>query len=441
MLYELLEKTNYVLSGMLVPVLLIGAGIYFSARLRAFYLLHPVRTVGAMCRGTGLKSSFRALTMALAGTLGVGNIAGVAAAIYSGGEGAVLWMLISATAAMSVKYAEVYLAVLYRKRDTGEKIGGAMYYMRYGMANRIGERRAAALGGVFAVLCASNSVVTGNIVQVNAAAAVYPQIPAHVTGIIVAALTLAVTLGGVRRISDVTLRLIPILSVVYIVLSVYIIVRWRAYLPEVIGDIFRGAADFRSVAGGIFGFTVSRAMRFGVTRGIFSNEAGCGTAPTAHASADTDDPHRQACFGIFEVFADTIVLCTMTALVILTAEKRCTTELSGIPLSLASYGCLAGGAAYHIIGISVILFAFATVICQSYYGVAALGYFTASEKVRRSYLVIFSLSCIVGATITADFMWQAADLTVSVMTVLNVICLTFMRRDVVPNYTQKSGVQ
>lgn len=429
----MLELFVTFLSGAAMPLLLLGCGALFCVRLGFFWLVHPIRTARTLLseQSTSGQSPLRALTVALAGTLGVGNIAGVATAITAGGAGAVFWMWVSAILAMGVKYAEVALAVAHRrqKRPSGDRgkpaqrqfYGGAMYYIR--------DTVSPAAGGFFALLCIANAAVTGNIIQTNAAASVYSErIPPIAVGIVFCILTVAVTLGSAKRISDVTVRLIPALVAVYIVLSAVVIMSDPGAVPGVFRRIVREAFDFRSAAAGVAGVGVSRAIRFGVTRGILSNEAGSGTSPAAHACADTDDAHRQGVFGILEVFADTIVICTLTAVVILLLPDFCGED--GVRLAALAYGTLAGEWAGGVIRISVVMFAFATVICQAYYGEVALGYFTRSDKVRRAYLAAYSLLCIAGSVTDPVRMWLGADLVISLMTALNVAVLlyAFVRR-------------
>lgn len=418
-----METINTFLSGMLMPALLIGTGIWFAVRLRFFYIFHPIRffqTLAQAHKGGGV-SPFRALSQALAGTLGVGNMAGVATAIVAGGPGAIFWMWISALCAMSVKYAEVRIAVEHRRRTGEEFYGGAMYYIKDVLCRKL-PRAGVVAGGGFALLCVANSLLTGNIVQMHAAASVFPWMPPIILGGIVAAMAFVIACGGAGRVSEITMGLIPFLSGAYMLISMVIIVRNGDRLPQVLGEIFSSGLSLRAAAGGAAGFAVNRAIRFGVTRGIFSNEAGCGTSPTAHAAANTKSAHHQGCFGIFEVFADTIVLCSMTAFVILLSDGV-EQGIDGIPLTLYAYTALAGREAGIFIGVSVILFAFATVICQTQYGAVAIGYLTRKKGPYRLYLAIQALASICGTVISEGLMWQAADLVVSLMTALNVGCL------------------
>lgn len=417
-----LEEINSLLSGFVLPAILIICGIYLGVKLHFFYIFHPIRLLRSLkeAHTGGGTSPFKALSTALAGTLGVGNIAGVAAAISQGGAGAVFWMWVSALAAMSVKYGEVYLAVVYRKKglSKGEYHGGAPYYIKEGLKRIFGKRTSSALAAFFAFLLVTNSLLTGNLVQVNAAANVTKSIPPIAVGSVIGLCVLIVIVGGASRVGDFTVKVIPFLSAIYIVLSLYIIFSNVSLLESAFLKIFKEAFSLRCAVSGVAGYGIREAVRFGVTRGIFSNEAGCGTAPTAHAAAETKSPYHQGCFGIFEVFCDTIILCTMTALVIIMADIS---GLDGIPLSMASYGIFAGKVASFTIGASVIIFALATVICQSYYGIEALSFMSHKRAYKYVYITISLLVTLTGSVISPSVMWQIADLQIAVMTIINTL--------------------
>lgn len=421
-----LEITNSFLSGMVLPAVLISVGIFLASKFRFFFLLHPVRTLKSVGQtgASGGTSPFKALTMALAGTLGVGNISGVATAITAGGPGAVFWMWASALAAMSVKYAEVFLAVKFRRTiSDGDAVryrGGAYYYMKEGLSRFIGRRPAAAVASAFAALLVSNSLLTGNIVQVNAAASVFGGVPKIAVGASFALFALAVSAGGAKRVGDFTVRVIPFLTAVYVFLSLFIIISNAGNCGAVFEAIFKEAFSGRAALGGAAGYGISRAVRFGVTRGVFSNEAGCGTAPTAHASADAKSPHDQGCLGIFEVFCDTIVMCTMTALVILLSGV---TGVDGIPLSMQAYGAFFGTFGEIAIGVSVIVFAVATVICQEYYGIEAIECLGGKKAARGVYLAASFGATLIGSVMSQGAVWQIADLEIAVMTVVNTLAV------------------
>lgn len=436
-----MEITLSLLSGILTPALLLIAGLWFGVRMRFFYFLHPIRFARDLrtAATAGGSSPVAALTMALAGTLGVGNVAGVATAIVAGGPGAVLWMILGALAAMSVKYAEVYLAVRWRRRRTENGktayYGGAMYYMRDALSVTArtdrGRRAAAVIGGTFAILCTANALLTGNIIQVRAAVSCVPM-PPILFGIVFAGLAIASSYGGTKQVSTLSMYLIPALSILYVGLSLLILTANIREIPSVLQLIWEEAWAIRPAAGGVAGFGISRAVRFGITRGIFSNEAGCGTSPTAHASADTPSPHHQGCLGIFEVFADTVLLCSLTAIVILLYVDG--EGLDGIDLSLAAYSELCGeiGGAWvaslagWIMRIAIVLFAFATVVCQSCYGMEALRYFLPGRAARGIYLTLSAGAILIGSIISPGIMWQIGDLVISLMTCLNVACLLWI---------------
>ena len=438
-----MEITLSLLSGVLTPTLLLVAGVWFGTRLRFFYFLHPLRFARDLrtAATAGGSSPVAALTMALAGTLGVGNVAGVATAIVAGGPGAVLWMILGALAAMSVKYAEVYLAVRWRRcrTENGKTAyyGGAMYYMRDALSvtarTDYGRRAAAVIGGTFAILCTANALLTGNIIQVRAAVSCVPM-PPLLFGILFALLAVAASYGGTKQVSTLSMYLIPALSILYVGLSLLILTANIRDIPSVLQLIWEEAWAIRPAAGGVAGFGISRAVRFGITRGIFSNEAGCGTSPTAHASADTPSAHHQGCLGIFEVFADTVLLCSLTAVVILLFMDG--EGLDGIDLSLAAYSGLCGiiGGAWlaslagWIMRIAIVLFAFATVVCQSCYGMEALRYFLPGRAARGIYLTLSAGAILIGSIISPGIMWQIADLVISLMTCLNVVCLLWIGR-------------
>ena len=417
----------------IMPVMLILCGCILAYKIRLHRILSPYNFIKALKdsqKSSGV-SPAKAMCTALAGTLGVGNIAGVATAITAGGAGAVMWMWIGAVVSMSVKYGEVALAVKYRNKANDTYYGGAMYTIKEGLKKRIGRQKAKLLGGAFAVMCLVNSFVTGNIVQSNSAATVFPSVSPKVIGTVFALGIIIITAIGTKRISSITYALIPPLSAVYILLSLSVIVRNMSYLPSVLSDITNSAFSIRAAAGGAAGIGIREAIRFGITRGIFSNEAGCGTAPTAHASADTKSPHHQGCFGIFEVIADTLILCSMTAFVILIGKKKypaLLTDFDGVPLTLEVFEKLLGNSAYYIIGVSVILFAFATIIAQLYYGKIAIGYFTGSKHSEALYALLASVCAYLGAGMDATPMWITADIVVGVMTAINV-CVLFLLRD------------
>ena len=342
----------------LTPAMLLLCGAVLSRSIGIRRLLHPIRFFRTLrdipqeSRTTPLK----AVTMALAGTLGVGNITGVSAAILQGGVGAVFWMWTGAVFSMAVKYGEVALAVLYRKKEPdGRWAGGMMYVIRDGLGKRLPAGAAWAAGGIFSLLCLANSLITGNIVQSNAAADALHPLPEWVSGLILVLLTGAALAYGIGKAGDITLRLVPGMTAVFMGLSLWIILGNLELVPSILQEIVSEAFSLRAVSGGITGLGCreilrqlgesgfGRSLRYGITRGIFSNEAGCGTSPCAHASADTRSPFHQGCYGIFEVICDTLVLCTMTALVICIGDRRYgILSLSGDNLTLRAFQAFGG---------------------------------------------------------------------------------------------------
>ena len=308
------------LGSFVTPILLFAssAGIVSSVGLARIF--DPAPLFRSREKRDGKQTPLSALSLALAGTLGVGNITGVASALTAGGPGAVFWMWVGAVVVIPVKYAEVRLAVRYRIREGNGWTGGAMYTIREGLGKTVktagGSAFVRLLAAFFAVLCAVNALVTGNLVQASAAVSLFPG-NRTAWGLGLSALVLLSAAFGTRRIERVCARLMPPLTIYYIFAALICVLPRASLLTEIFGQIFASAFSFRAAAGGAVGFTVREAMQYGVMRGIFSNEAGCGTSPTAHASADTDSEEKQAALGVIEVVFDTLILCTLTAFVLL----------------------------------------------------------------------------------------------------------------------------
>ncbi len=419
-----------------MPVMLILCGAVLAYRIRLFKILSPRHFFSTLTDAETKKgvSPFKAMSTALAGTLGVGNIAGVATAISAGGPGAVFWMWMGALFSMSVKYGEVVLAVKYRHFSNERGFfGGAMYTIRDGLRKKLGSRGAKFLGGIFALLCIINSLIMGNVIQSNSAAAALDGVPAEVIGISFGTLIIVVAIFGTSKITSYTFLLIIPLSIAYMIITSVIIIMNASLLPTILADIVKNAFSFSALAGGGAGFTIKEAVRYGITRGIFSNEAGCGTSPTAHASANTKSPHHQGCFGIFEVIADTLVLCSMTAFVILIGKERYPQtlgSLDGVPLTLKAISDLLSPFAANLISISIVLFAVATVIAQIYYGDVATGYFTKRKSALWLFIIFSAVSAYIGSVINVDLIWPWADLTIGIMTCINVVVLFLMQGEI-----------
>ncbi len=423
------------------PILLFGVGLFYILRLRGFYLLHPWRCFKQLFtrKNTDGISPFRALTVALAGTLGVGNIVGVASALYFGGAGAVLWMLVSALVAMILKYAEITLALRHRRLSPeGQPIGGAPYYIEDGLTRAGLPRLGQFLAAVFALLCLVNAITMGSFLQINAVAGAMDEgfsLPPVITGGAVAILSVVTVLGGAKRISALTEKLVPFMTVGFLVVCVAVLILRRERIPAALTAIWQDAWHPLTAGAGIGGFLLSGGIRYGVMRGLVSNEAGCGTAPMAHAAADTDLPARQGLFGLVEVFVDTVLLCTVTALCILVSDSGPSAFGEDVTRTAqTAFSSVLGGWAGSFFALSILLFGVATVICWAHYGMTCVGYLTgrrAGRKIAEGiYIAVLALSLALGAVTTPTLAWTLADGAIALMTVLNLLILLFMQKEV-----------
>ncbi len=412
------------LSGVLVPVLLLLSGAYFAVRLLPLFARRKWRAEPHQRGGA------RALGVALAGTLGVGNIAGVAVAIALGGAGAVFWMWVSALFAMFLKYAEVVLAIrtrIYDEKDAPH--GGAPYYITRAFKGRLGR----VLAAVFALLCLACSLTLGGVMQSAAASEAMAHafsLPSLVTGVgigVLAVLVLSFGAAGVERACGV---LVPLVCGLFTLLSVIALVLRREAIPAALARIFREAFSLRSSGAGVLGFAFAHAVRYGVARGIVSNEAGCGTAPIAHAASPARSGAHQGLFGMVEVAVDTLLLCTLTALVILVSGVPIVSG-GGMRFAIEAYAAILGPMAMPAISLSVLLFAFATVLCWAHYGAESLRYLTGSARGSRALFAAFLGACVWGAVAAPHVVWDMTDLVLSLMAMLNIATLFALRRDVI----------
>ena len=434
---RLIEILNEYVLGIAVPAGLMLVGIFFCIILGFFHFRHPIMLARSLFEKGDKNgvSPFRAVMLALAGTLGVGNIVGVASAIYLGGAGAVFWMWISALCAMILKYAEIVLAILHRRQNAnGEFYGGAMYYIKDFFASRKKEGIGILLSGIFALLCIVNAVSMGSMIQANAISSAIDgvwNVSPIAVGAVLSIVALAVISKGTGGIVKLTNLLVPVMSLGYVILSLAVIFKNYRMLPSVIDSIFGSAFTPRSAASGVLGFLLSGAVRYGAMRGLLSNEAGCGTAPAAHAVSNTDSAARQGIWGIFEVFVDTIVLCTMTALVLLLGYESAA-EHGGnfIMMTFSAYTLFLGGAAEAFMCIAVLFFGFATIVCWAHYGMSSVMFFSDSGAARKAFIVIYCISVFCGSVMSADVIWQAADLAIGLMTVINLYVLVRMSGEV-----------
>ncbi len=433
----MLESINRLL-GAAVPFCLLGVGIYYMVALRFF----PVRRLWDIMRyffrgqKGGEGSPLRALCLALAGTLGVGNIVGVSSAIYLGGFGAVFWMWVSALCAMILKYAEIVLAVRHRRQNEEGFYGGAPYYIKDIFSSHGMARAGGALAAIFAALCIVDAFFMGCVIQVNAVSGALESVAGIKPIFVGVALAVACFFllwrgsGGVMAVTD---RIVPLMSVGYVVVSIFCMgARWRE-LPEALGLIFRDAFCIESAVGGVFGFLMSKSLRFGSMRGLLSNEAGCGTSPMAHAAAKVKSPVEQGFFGLIEVFVDTILLCSMTALVVV-LNYDAVASYGEMPMTMtikAYSASFSGNATVFIeafLAVAVLFFGFATVICWGHYGLQALGYLT--KKGKGIFVALYSVFALVGALMAPGGVWGVADLAIGTMTLVNIAALCLGRREV-----------
>lgn len=407
------------LASTLTPLALLAAGLYFGVLLRFFPFLHPGRVLCALQRGG--KAAFRSTMLALAGTVGVGNIAGVALAISTGGAGAVFWMWLCAFAAMLLKYAEITLSMAYRTQEGG----GTPYVMR-----AVGLPR---LGAWFALLCLAYTLLVGGAVQANAMAECLSDsfsCPPLLSGLLLIGLTLPVILGGARRISALTAKLVPLMCLVYVGASLAVIVANRAALPGAITAVLRDAFTPSAAAGGGLGFLSARALRVGAARGLMSNEGGCGTAPMAHATSQEKSPARQGLFGVVEVFVDTTLLCTLTALTLLTALPTLPEGAGGVALVRLAFATVFGRAAGSLLSMLLFFFAYATVLCQAFYGRVCTESVTRARGARTLYILAFCAALLAGAIGTPALVWQACDILLAIMTLCNLFLLLRERKTI-----------
>ena len=424
---------KYIL-GLAVPIMLIAFGIFFLIYLDFFFIIKPRKTfsvLGKSGRGNGV-SSFGALTVALAGTLGVGNIVGVASAIILGGAGSVFWMWISAFFAMVLKYAEIVLAHRHRRGTDSGIRGGAMFYIEDLFGGVFGR----VLGVIFALLCLINSLSMGSMLQAGAVSGAIAEIsdisPIFIGGTL-AFICGIVILRGVHDISPLTSIIIPLMTLIYIGMSAIVIWHFRGGIGDVFLLIIKDAFSAKSASGGIFAFLLSSQIRYGCMRGILSNEAGCGTAPIAHASSRAEKAAEQGVWGIIEVFVDTILLCTLTALSILLASGGAVSHFEigeEMKLVINSYGAALGGSSAELMTVMVFFFAFATIICWAYYGSVTLEYITKSKNAQRIFMIIYLVSVFLGALNIKGFVWQISDFALGCMTIINIVTLFLMRREI-----------
>ncbi len=425
---------KWLLTGGLIPPILLLVGVFFLIYLKGYPWRAPRRMLAALRGGTERDgtSPFRAMMLALAGTLGVGNIVGVANAITIGGAGAVFWMWISALFAMILKYAEIVLAVSHRRTDgSGGFFGGAVYYIRDWFAAHRRARLAVILPIVFAALMVVDALSMGCVIQVRAVGETLEEvvgIPTVYSAVLLVVLTLPLLARGTKGISALTEYLVPIMTAGYIILSVAVLILRRDALGQALLAIWRDAFAPESAVGGVSGFLLSRALRVGTMRGLLSNEGGCGTAPTAHAEADAKSPAHQGVWGIFEVFVDTILLCTATALVILVSGVE--TSSGGVMMTVTAYSSVLGGFAGWFFSAAVFCFGYATLLCWGSYGMESVRFLSHKKRWRVLYILVFGLCILFGVRGAPEAVWNIADFAIAAMTAINLFALLLLRREI-----------
>ena len=452
-----IEAVNSVVNNFIwgVPAMIciIGVGLYLSIRtrflqIRKFPYAMKV-TLGRMMKkkeaSDGALTPFQAVCTALAATVGTGNVAGVAGAIAIGGPGAVFWMWISALLGMCTKFAEVTLAVHFRETNAqGDLVGGPMYYIKNGL-----DKKWHFLAYLFAAFGVLAVFGTGNATQVNtittaidSALSSFNALPADavklvnlIIGVALAIIIALILIGGIKRIGNVTSKLVPFMAIMYIVLALGVIFFHIKSVPAVFASIIEGAFNPASVTGGVVG-SFFMSMKKGVSRGIFSNEAGLGTGSIAHACADTKKPVKQGFFGIFEVFVDTIIICTMTALVILCSGVPVNYgEAAGAELTISGFTAVYGNWVSIFTAVAMCCFAFSTIIGWGLYGTRCIEFLFGSRS-NKPFMVLYSLTAIVGATMNLGLMWSIAETFNGLMVIPNLIAV-FLLSGVVVKMTKE----
>ena len=430
---ELVSKINTAINNVVwgpgMIALLVGAGLFLSfmtgfLQFRKFGYMLKNTILGLFSKQQHKKdvsgvSPFQAVATAMAGTIGTGSIAGLATAIVSGGPGAVFWMWVSALLGMVTKYAEIVLSLKYReKNDVGQWVGGPMYYIQNGLNIKW-------LACLFAFFAMFACLGTGNATQSNSIATALEStmgVKPIVTGVVLTAIAMFVILGGMRRIATVNEKLVPFMALFYVISSIVALIINIDKIPAAFALIFREAFNFKAAGGGVAGYGIMVAMQYGFSRGVFSNEAGLGSAPIAHAASSTKEPVRQGLWGMFEVFFTTIIICTLSALVILTSGLWDDGKFFGSALSIASFNSILPGIGGVIVTLSTIFFALSTILGWAYYGEVSIGFLTNKSRVAvLAYRFFYVAIVFVGAVGSLDLIWSISETMNGLMAVPNLI--------------------
>ncbi len=425
---NILGEINSVVWGPVMLVAILGVGLFLQIGLKLMPILKlgmgfSLLWKGRQGEGGGEISPFNALMTSLSATIGTGNIAGVATAVFLGGPGALFWMWMTALVGMATKYAEAVLAVKYRERDNaGNFVGGPMYYIKNGLGHKWYW-----LAPTFALFGAIAAFGIGNGVQANSVAHVLNEnfsIPAEVSAVILMVLTSAVILGGVTRIGNVAGKLVPFMAVAYITAGLVVLILNIDSIGTALQAIFTQAFTSTAAEGGFAGAAVWAAIRFGVARGVFSNEAGLGSAPIAHAVAETRSPVNQGLIAMLGTFIDTLIVCTITGLAIV-ASGMWTSGESGAGLTSLAFETSLPGVGGYIIAISLSVFAFTTILGWSFYGEKCIGFFF-GPRALKPYRILWVVAIYFGATAKLSFIWLLADTLNAMMAIPNLIALVLL---------------
>ena len=424
------ESINSLVWGPYMLLLLMGTGIFYTVKLRGFQLLgirvwwsSTIMTVfkknNSSENSKGI-SPLQAVSAALAGSVGTGNIVGVANAIALGGAGAVFWMWLAAFFGMATVFAENVLGIKYREKKNGTYCGGPMYYIEKGLGSKW-------LAVCFAVICCLASLGMGNMTQSNSVAGALKDgfgVPVWISGTLLSVIVGAIIFGGIGRIARFTEKLVPAMTGIFVLGIIIVIATHIQSVPEAFYRIITEAFDIKAVSGGFMGYGMTMAIKYGISRGVFSNEAGLGTSPIVHCAAETEDPYEQGMWGIFQVFIDTIILCTLMALcVLVTGGDRI--GLDGIELCSYAFRSAAGNIGGIFMSVSIVLFAFGTLVSWSYYGEKSLEYLTGGKYIGI-YRIVYSASACLGCVMSLSLVWEISDTLNGLMAIPNLIALILL---------------
>lgn len=433
--------SSFIWNNILVWILLF-TGFYFTVRLGFPQILKLGEAMKEAFGGIfkkktpdqeGEVSSFGALATAVAAQVGTGNVAGVATAIMTGGPGAVFWMWVSGILGMSTIFAEAVLAQVYREEKNGEIYGGPSYYMSKGLKNKTFGKVLAALFSIFIILALP---LAGNMVQSNSIATSLKaafNIPPIAVGVVLGILVLAIVAGGIQRISKFAEMVVPVMALVFIIAGIVIMVKFRTNIIPTIKLIVNSAFGVKAVAGGIAGATMKEAMRLGLARGLFSNEAGMGSTPHAHAVADVSHPTKQGLVAMAGVVVDTLIICTMTALVILLPGADVVSAelgLEGAAVTQKGFELAFGHAGTIFLAVSLLFFAFTTIIGWYYFGEANIVYLV-GKKALTPFRILVALAVVAGTTLSVPVVWELSDFFNALMVLPNIIGLLILSNVVV----------